>query len=96
MVSKTKSEDKGEMKLVHESFTNLLFPDTYVYDYRGLRVRSGSTSGEQSKPVQQLLAEEDTQRKPEERESSPLEETAEGEEKGREEGLKGWTGRLDG
>ena len=96
MVSKTNSEDKGEIKLVHESIINLLFPDTYVYDYRGLRVRSGSTSGEQSKPVQQLLAEEDTQRKPEERESSPLEETVEGEGKGREEGLKGRTGWLDG
>ena len=68
---------------MHKSVTNLLCPDTYVYDYRGLRVRSGSTSGEQSKPVQQLLAEEDTQRKSEERESSPLEETVEGEGKGR-------------
>ena len=95
MVSKTKSEDKGEIKLVHESFTNLLFPDTYVYDYRGLRVRSGSTSSiERSKPVQQLLVEEGAQRKPEATESSPLEETTEGEGKGREEGLKGRAGRL--
>ena len=44
-------------------FITLLCPDTYVYDYRGLRVRSGSTSSiERSKPVQQLLAEEGAQR----------------------------------
>ena len=82
---------------MHESITNLLCLDTYVYDYRGLRVRNGSTSSiERSKPVQQLLAEEDSQRKPEGTERSSPEETVEGEEKGREEGLKGWTGRLDG
>ena len=40
-----------------------LCPDTYVYDYRGLRVRSGSTSSiEQSKPVHQLVEEEGGQR----------------------------------
>ena len=37
--------------------------DTHVYDYRGLRVRSGSTSSiERSKPVHQLVEEEGGQR----------------------------------
>ena len=40
-----------------------LCPDTHVYDYRGLRVRSGSTSSiERSKPVHQLVEEEGGQR----------------------------------
>ena len=40
-----------------------LCPDTYVYDYRGLRVCSGSTSSiEQSKPVQRLVEEEGGQK----------------------------------
>ena len=52
---------------MHEIFTIHqplpLCPDTYVYDYHGLCVRSGSTSSiERSKPVQQLVEEEGGQK----------------------------------
>ena len=52
---------------MHEIFTIHqplpLCPDTYVYDYRGLRVHSGSTSSiERSKPVQRLVEEEGGQK----------------------------------
>ena len=50
-----------EIFTIHQCFP--LCPDTYVYDYRGLHVRSGSTSSiERSKPVQQLVEEEGGQK----------------------------------
>ena len=50
-----------EILTIHQPLP--LCPDTYVYDYHGLRVRSGSTSSiERSKPVQQLVVEEGGQR----------------------------------
>ena len=58
-----REEKQGEKKQVNEILTTHqplpLCPDTYVYDYRGLRVRSSFTSSiERSKPVQQLVMEE--------------------------------------